>query len=155
MGVAEVGVEERFGPWESLSRDELYEILALRQEVFVVEQRCFYRDADGRDPDAWHLTWRLEGKLVAYLRAFAPDARGEARIGRVLTAMAVRGQGHGRPLMRAGLAAVERAFGAGPVRLEAQSHLAAYYGSLGFVLAGEPYVEDGIPHISMRKPAII
>lgn len=153
MSVAEVGMDERWGPWDELSRDEIYEILALRQEVFVVEQRCFYRDADGRDPVAWHLRWHHDQVLVAYLRAFAPDASGEARIGRVLTSQEVRGTGLGRPLMLAGLAAVYRSFGSCPVRIEAQSHLASYYGSLGFLIIGQGYEEDGIPHLPMRKPA--
>ena len=150
-------MEERWGPWDSLDRDELYAILSLRQAVFVVEQRCFYQDADGADPRAWHLRWYARPgdgpeALVAYLRVFPPDEAGEAQIGRVLTAPSIRGTGQGRPLMRAGLAATWRTWGPCPVRLSAQAHLAGYYGSLGFVLAGEGYDEDGIPHVPMRHP---
>jgi ElaA protein len=151
MDVAEVLLRQLWGPWAELSRDELYAILALRQQVFVVEQHCVYLDADGRDPDAWHLRWQEGPALLAYLRAFSPDEAGEARIGRVITAPAVRGTGLGRPLMQAGLDAVFSTFGPCPVRIEAQSHLAAYYGSLGFEIVGEEYLDDGIPHLPMRR----
>lgn len=150
MSVAEGEVDERWGSWGELSRDELYAIVMLRQEVFVVEQQCIYRDADGRDPNAWHLRWHSDRELVAYLRAFPPDASGYAQIGRVITSARVRGTGLGRPLMRAGIAAVHRTFGPCPIRIEAQSHLVTYYGSLGFRVVGDLYVEDGIPHVSMR-----
>jgi ElaA protein len=151
MDVAEVHLRQLWSPWMELSRDELYAILALRQQVFVVEQRCLYLDADGRDPEAWHLRWHRDQELVAYLRAFPPDEAGDAWIGRVIVAPSLRGTGLGRPLMQAGLEAVASTFGACPVKVSAQAHLAAYYGSLGFVIVGEEYLDDGIPHVPMRR----
>lgn len=140
-------------PWRELDRDTLYEVLALREEVFVVEQACPYLDADGRDPLAHHLLGRREGRLVAYLRAFAPGVlREEGVIGRVVTSPRVRGTGLGRPLMREGLARAEATWGPHPVWLSAQAHLAGYYGSVGFAVCGEGYLEDGIPHVPMRRP---
>lgn len=143
-------------PFAALDAAALYAIVAAREEVFVVEQRCAYRDADGRDPAAWHLVgWggeRCEREVAAYLRVLLPGTRfAEHSIGRVLTTAAFRGQGLGRELMRRGLARVAEQFGAVPIRIAAQAHLADFYGSLGFVAVGEPYEEDGIPHIDMRR----
>lgn len=141
----------RWRSWEELGRDELYALVVLRQRVFVVEQRCAYLDADGRDPGAVHLTGWQGGRLVAYLRAFAPGDDGAARIGRVVTAPEVRGSGLGRPLMREGIAGALARWGPAPIALSAQAHLAAFYGSLGFDVTGEPYDEDGIPHVAMIR----
>ena len=140
-------------PFAGLDTAALYAIMAAREEVFVVEQHCAYRDADGRDPAAWHLVgWGGARDVAAYLRVLLPGARfAEHSIGRVLTTAAFRGQGLGRALMRRGLARVAEQFGAVPIRIAAQAHLADFYGSLGFVTASEPYEEDGIPHIDMLR----
>ena len=143
-------VQFQWTPWARLDRDLLYALMALRQRVFVVEQACPYQDADGRDPAAHHLLGLRDGELVACLRAFAPDATGEAVIGRVVTAPEVRGTGLGRPLMRAGMARVWEEWGRCPIRIGAQAHLEGYYASVGFVVSGDPYDEDGIPHVPMR-----
>ncbi len=148
-----MGLFWSWSAFEALHPHELYESMALRQAVFVVEQACPYLDADGLDPRAHHLLGRIDGVLVAYLRAFAPDVLypGAACIGRVVTASPIRGQGHGRPLMREGMRRVSETWGAGPVKLAAQAHLEGYYASLGFEVCGPGYDEDGIPHLPMLR----
>ncbi len=144
--------------WSFLGFDELgvgslYDVMALRQEVFVVEQACAYLDADGADARAWHLLGRREGTLVAYLRAFPPGAvyAGVAAIGRVVTAPAIRGQGVGRPLMEEGLRRLDGCCAGVPVKVSAQAHLHDFYASLGFEVCGAGYDEDGIPHLPMLR----
>ncbi|MDP9398214.1 MAG: GNAT family N-acetyltransferase [Actinomycetota bacterium] len=135
---------------DELDPRTLYAILALRAEVFVVEQACVYLDPDGRDLEASarHLWIEADGEVLAYLRVLEePD--GCARIGRVCTAAARRGQGLSRQLMQAALAAVE---GRDSV-LQAQAHLRDWYAGLGYVATGGQYLEDGIPHVDMRRPA--
>ncbi|GAB2484102.1 GNAT family N-acetyltransferase [Jatrophihabitans fulvus] len=129
----------------------LYRILALRSEVFVVEQDCVYLDLDGRDaePDARQL-WIADddGTVLATLRLLA-DADGRARIGRVATAAAARGRGLAGQLMARALDLV----GDRDSVLEAQAHLAHWYTRFGYARAGDDYVEDGIPHTPMHRPA--
>lgn len=143
----------RWSTFEALGARALYDAMALRQMVFVVEQTCPYLDADGLDPRAWHLLGRADGELVAYLRAFAPDVAypGAACIGRVVTAPSIRGRGHGRPLMREGMRRVADTWGDVPVKISAQAHLHDYYASLGFAVCGAGYDEDGIPHLPMLR----
>lgn len=139
--------------FDTLSSRELYEVLALRQRVFVVEQRCFYLDADGKDPDALHLLGRRGDRLVAYARILAPGARfAEHAIGRVVVAPEERGRGSARVLMERAIATITDAHGAVPIALSAQSHLERFYASLGFARRGDPYDEDGIPHVDMLRP---
>lgn len=137
-----------------LSLDELYDLLALRCRVFILEQGV-YQDPDGVDRHAFHLLGRDDqGTLVAYLRAVDPGARfAEASIGRVLTAPECRGQGQGRALMLEGLARCSQVWPGQPIRISAQAHLQGFYGSLGFVTVGEVYDEDGIPHVQMLRTA--
>ena len=144
-------------PFTELSVDQLYGLLRLRQEVFVVEQTCWYLDADGRDQAALHLLGTDEaGRLAAYARLLPRGVSYPeyASIGRVLTAEFARGRGYGRPLMKAALAALFAAWGEQAVKISAQAHLQAYYGSVGFVGVGEVYDEDGIPHRAMLFNAI-
>lgn len=125
----------------------LYGILALRSDVFVVEQSCLYLDPDGRDlePGARQLWIERDGRVIATLRLLhEPD--GSARLGRVATAPSARGAGHATALMRHALALVPDA----EVVLGAQTYLADWYARFGFVRDGPDYVEDGIPHIPMR-----
>ncbi len=134
-----------------LTVDELYEIVALREAVFVVEQTCPYQDADGLDPKCRHL-WGTadDGEIDAYCRIVpAGDKFAEVSIGRVITSARARGTGLGKELMRRGIAAC----GPGPIRIGAQAHLEKFYGDLGFVRASDLYDEDGIPHIEMLRPA--
>lgn len=137
--------------FEELSRDDLYAILALRQTVFVVEQKCPYLDTDGRDPDALHLLGADDGGVLrAYLRIVAPGRRfAEPSIGRVVTAREVRGKGLGEQAMQEGLRMAALTYPGKAVRISAQQYLVRFYGKLGFRTTGEPYDEDGIPHIEM------
>lgn len=138
--------------WRELGRDDLYDVLTLRQIVFVVEQSCVYLDCDGVDRSASHLLGHDEGELVAYARVMAPGVTfDEASIGRVITHPWARKRGLGRALMREAIARVDALFGKGPIRIGAQRYLEAFYGELGFVVASEPYDEDGIPHIEMLR----
>ncbi|WP_430511700.1 GNAT family N-acetyltransferase [Pannonibacter phragmitetus] len=133
----------------------LYEVLRLRVDVFVVEQNCPYPEIDGRDPEALHyLLTDAEGRLAAYLRAFAPSAEEPfVRLGRIVVAPHARGLRLGDHLMTAGLAWAASEHRHVPVELSAQAHLQRFYGSHGFEPAGEIYLEDGIPHVDMRRPA--
>jgi ElaA protein len=140
-------VDVRDARFDELDTRTLYGILAVRAEVFVVEQDCAYLDPDGRDlePDARQVWAEVDGSVVATLRVLR-DADGAARIGRVATAPAVRGAGYGVALMRHALTLVPD----GEVVLGAQAYLEGWYGQFGFVRDGADYVEDGIPHLPMR-----
>jgi len=144
--------------YDHISTDELYEVLALRQRVFVVEQHCPFLDADGLDRYSWHLLGRLpllqsKPSLAAYLRIVPPGRRfDEPSIGRVITAPEVRGRGLGRVLMREGIRRTTELFPGRAIKLSAQRYLESFYGSIGFAVTGKPYVEDGIPHINMILP---
>lgn len=135
---------------KDLNPETLYRILRLRSEVFVVEQDCVYLDQDGRDaePDARQLWIERDGDVLATLRLLT-DADGERRIGRVATAASARGEGLAADLMRH---AIEISAGAVMV-LEAQTYLVGWYQRFGFEPSGPDYVEDGIPHTPMRRPA--
>jgi ElaA protein len=135
----------------------LYDVLALRSAVFVVEQECAYQDIDGLDlaKGTVHVLGREERRsgIAAYARVLAPDAEHPTpRIGRVLVAPEARGQQLARPLMKQALAACERRWPGEAVELGAQAHLTGFYASLGFEAVSEPYDEDGIPHVWMRRP---
>ena len=135
---------------------EIYAVLAARSEVFVVEQRCQFLDADGHDAHAWHLMgWSREGGvLAAYLRLLEPGRRyAEPSIGRVLTTAAFRGRGLGREAMHKGLRHAAAQYPDCAVRVSAQARLERFYESLGFRVISEPYHEDGIAHIDMLRPA--
>ena len=149
--------------FESLSVDDVYDLLALRSAVFVVEQRCVFLDADGCDRHAWHLLGRAEGtpresespaggtRLAAYLRSLDPGIKcPESSIGRVVVAAAYRGTGLGRALMSEGIARAHAQRPGIAIRISAQLRLEAFYASLGFHGEGLPYVEDGIDHLGMR-----
>ena len=132
-----------------LSANDLYAILALRERVFVVEQKCAYQDADGLDPVARHI-WADDaaGAIHAYLRIVPAGAKfAEVSIGRVVTAPEARRTGLGKTLMKHGIAIA----GTVPIRIGAQAHLEKFYSELGFVRASDVYDEDGIPHIEMLR----
>jgi ElaA protein len=145
-------------PFNDLSAGELYQIMALRQEVFVVEQNCPYLDADGKDVGAWHCMCRDEqGDLVAYTRLLPKGLSYEhyPSIGRVVNSPAVRGTGVGRLLMKKSIALCVRIFGNESIKIGAQRYLLQFYESLGFRSTGEEYMEDGIPHVKMVLEAPI
>jgi len=136
----------RTATFAELDPATLYELLRLRVDVFVVEQRCPYPELDGRDtePTARHCWIEEDGEVKAVARVLV-DPDGVARIGRVATRPDARGRGLAERLIRHALTLVD-----GPVRLSAQSHLADYYARFGFVVDGDEFVEDGIPHVPMR-----
>lgn len=140
--------------YETLSRDQLYAILKLRQDVFIIEQNCVYGDIDHLDQSSWHLCgWRREdGQLLAYLRVVQPGIKHiEPSIGRVITADAGRGQGLGRQLMQQALQQLDEIYPGADNRISAQHHLSEFYASFGYCPVSEPYDEDGILHIDMLR----
>jgi ElaA protein len=141
--------------FKDLSVYELYDIMALRQEVFAVEQNCPYLDADGVDLFAQHLMIRnAAGKLIAYTRLI-PDGisyEGYTSIGRVVSSPSVRGMGIGKLLMEKSIEANVSLFGNNKsIKIGAQTYLLAFYETFGFVSTGEEYLEDGIPHTKMIR----
>ncbi|MCB0706118.1 MAG: GNAT family N-acetyltransferase [Saprospiraceae bacterium] len=142
-------------PYAELSLNQLYEILRLRAEVFVVEQDCPYQDLDELDQQAYHLkTWSPKGELQAYARILPPGAsyEGYASIGRVVTSPGVRGKGFGKKLMEEAIESCKFLFPEKPIKISAQVYLLEFYRSLGFESDGAGYLEDGIPHIGMIRP---
>lgn len=149
-------VSWQWSRFHDLRPEHLYEVVRLREGVFIVEQNCVYLDADGRDPAAWHLLGWLEEngarKLVAYARVFEPGMRYlEGSVGRVITAPEVRRTGLGRVLMTEALNRLETLAPGQPVRLAAQRYLENFYSSFGFTAASAPYEEDGIIHVDMVR----
>lgn len=137
-----------------LGKDQLYALLRLRSEVFVVEQKCAYQDIDGQDlaGDTHHLMAWEDNELVAYLRLLDPESQGgDVVIGRVIVSQAARGTGLGHQMLEEALERIEDIWPQTPIFLSAQAHLQEYYGRYGFVVAGEEYLEDDIPHIGMRR----
>ena len=141
-------------PFDSLGPRELQAIHRARQRVFVVEQSCFFLDADDLDELAHHLAaWaRDDAEPVAYARLLPPRSKyAEASIGRVLTSRDMRGRGVGRELMARALALVAAIWPGAGVRISAQTRLETFYASLGFVAVGPPYLEDGVEHTEMLR----
>lgn len=137
-------------PFYELANDELYAILQLRMEVFIVEQQCVYQDCDDKDQPAHHLMAWNNGKLAAVTRLLPPGiSYAEPSIGRVITALAFRRIKLGRELMTRSIEACYELFGKQPIRIGAQQYLKNFYESFGFRQVSEPYDEDGIQHIKM------
>lgn len=154
-------IEVRWYAWPQLDPDTLYGLLKLRSDIFVVEQNCVFSEMDGLDPQCTHLVaCDAGGRVCATLRIVppgvkrphtpSPAADGPA-IGRVVVDAAQRGTGLARRLMAEGIARCEREHAGSGIYLSAQQHLEAFYASLGFVRLREPYDEDGIPHVDMRR----
>ena len=138
--------------FNQLSLDELYYLLQLRSQVFVVEQDCVYQDIDGKDKKALHVIGKKDNTIIAYSRIFKPgDYFKEASIGRVVVAENFRHLKYGHQLMVASIKAVEASFSSKKIKISAQKYLENFYNNLGFITSGEPYLEDGIPHIAMIK----
>jgi ElaA protein len=140
-----------FKPFEELTVYELYNIMRLRAEVFIVEQNCPYQDADGKDLKSFHLMGYDEDKeLVVYSRILPQHVSyPEASIGRVVSSPKVRGTGAGKKLMDKSLEIISQKFGNVPVKIGAQAYLKKFYEGFGFVQTSEEYMEDNIPHIEM------
>ena len=135
------------------SAHELYALLKLRVDVFVVEQNCPYPELDGKDDQALHLMLKRGSEIIAAARIFPPHDGKPAKIGRVVVSPAHRGERLGGALMREALYACTERFSDAPVFLSAQSHLQRFYGSFGFKPVSDEYLEDGIPHVDMVKDA--
>lgn len=138
--------------FEELTNKELYEILKVRQEVFIVEQTCYYLDADGYDEKAIHLWAEKEEKIVAYCRIFSQGTKyPETSIGRVLTHQEFRHLQLGKTLMKFALEAIETRFKTKKCRISAQDYLLKFYTDFGFIDTGKKYLEDNIPHTEMVR----
>ena len=139
-----------FKHFNDLSPAELYAIMQLRNEVFVVEQNCVYQDADGKDPRCWHCCGWDGNKLVAYTRIIPPGVSyEEASIGRVVSSPAYRRTGSGRELMSRSIEKTFSQFNCRKIRIGAQLYLKKFYESFGFEQCSDIYLEDGIEHIEM------
>jgi ElaA protein len=136
----------------ALSPDELYAIMRLRNEVFVVEQNCVFQDADNKDQQCWHLMIWDGDQLVAYARLVPKGvAYKEMSIGRIISSPAYRARGAGKLLVARAIEACYELFGDGPIHIGAQLYLERFYGGFGFKTTGDIYLEDGIEHIEMTK----
>ena len=136
--------------FQELTTEELYTILQLRSEVFVVEQDCAYQDIDFKDQKAYHVLGFKEDKLVAYTRLFkSGDYFKEASIGRVVVSKKERHYNYGYDIMKASIELIRSQFNETDIRISAQCYLKKFYTNLGFNEEGEEYFEDGIPHVSM------
>ena len=135
--------------WTDLDIDTLYNILQLRQSIFIVEQNCPYLDADGQDAHALHLSGIAKDTLCAYARIFPPQ-KDRIAIGRVIVQPAFRGQGLGYTLMKEAHHRAQKTFGIDRFFVSAQQHLAHFYQNLGYQICGNPYLEDDIPHVPMN-----
>jgi len=136
--------------FSELTTDELYAILQLRSEVFVVEQDCVYQDVDFKDQKSLHVIGIKNDKIIAYTRIFKPgDYFKEASIGRVVVKDTERKYGYGYDLMNASIQAVKDKYNTKKITISAQVYLTKFYTNLGFIKTSEEYLEDGIPHIEM------
>lgn len=136
--------------FHELTPQELYELLRIRSEVFVVEQDCIYQDLDGDDQASLHLWLTENGKVVALCRVCpAGTHMREVSVGRVITTGTERGKGYGVRIMREGIAAARECFGAKVIEIEAQEYAKGFYEQVGFRQSSEPFLLDGILHIRM------
>ena len=138
--------------FNQLTTNELYAILQLRSEVFVVEQDCVYQDLDFKDQKSLHVLGLKDDKIIAYTRIFKPgDYFKEASIGRVVVKESERKYGYGYDLMNTSINACQKEFNTKKITISAQVYLTKFYNNLGFKQVGEEYLEDGIPHIEMIR----
>jgi ElaA protein len=136
--------------FSNLSVSQLYEILKLRQDIFVVEQQCIYMDTDDLDQDAWHVMLWDDDKLVSYARVFMRDKEFKmAQIGRVVTDRRYRRQNHAFKVMQKAIEIAKDIYQAQQIYLEAQTYAISFYEKLGFKVTSEEFLEDGIPHVKM------
>ncbi len=140
--------------YQELTREDLYELLRLRIEVFVVEQDCVYQDIDNKDQKAIHVIGTKENQIVAYTRVFkSGDYFDNPSIGRVVVDKSNRKHGYGKDIMLASIEAIENLFGKNDIELSSQVYLKNFYNDLNFKEKDEEYLEDGIPHIRMIRAA--
>lgn len=139
-----------FKHFSELTNDELYDILQLRSEIFVVEQDCVYNDLDGYDKDAIHLFLKKSGSIVAYSRLLKPGSRfSDFSVGRVVVKLSERGTGTGIRMMNEAKRYILDEWKADKIKISAQKYLRKFYEDLGFKVITEEYLEDGIPHFGM------
>lgn len=150
-----MALQWRCSHFSELAPDDLYDIMALRTAIFIVEQNCAYQDPDGVDRVSHHLWTRGEGgEMTAYLRIVPPGIKyDEPSLGRIITAASARGTGLGRALVREGVARLEDMYGPVAIRIGAQRYLLRFYEQMGFASTGYEYDEDDIPHTEMLRPA--
>lgn len=142
----------KISSFKDLSTDELYTILRLRCKIFIVEQNAPYLDTDNKDQKALHLHGYIDGELIAYCRLFKQgDYYNEGSIGRVIIAEEFRKYGYGHDLIKKALEIEATHFNSKGIVISAQAHLQNFYGIHGFVSYGDLYLEDGIPHIRMKR----
>ena len=135
-----------------LTKDELYNILRLRSEVFIVEQNCAYQDIDKKDQFALHVFLKKNNQIIAYTRIFKPnDYFKYSSIGRVVVIKNKRGSKIGSQIMNFSIKKIEEIFNEKKIKISAQKYLISFYKKLGFSVIGDEYLEDGIPHIAMIK----
>ena len=138
--------------FEELSKLELYKILRLRAEVFIVEQDCVYQDVDDTDQKALHVILKKSEEIIGYTRLFWPgDYFEEASIGRVIISKKERDNNYGSELMKASILAISEKMKEKKIKISAQTYLKIFYNNLGFLESGKEYLEDGIPHVAMFK----
>lgn len=138
--------------FSELNTKELYMILQLRSEVFVVEQQCIYQDIDNKDEKALHVLGFKDNRIVAYTRIFKPGAYfDQPSIGRVAVSENERSNGFGYQIMKASIQQIEKRFKRTEIKISAQTYLKDFYNNLNFYQVGNGYMEDGIPHIAMIK----
>jgi ElaA protein len=143
----------RFQTFDELTTNELYAILRLRSEVFVLEQRCCFLDMDNKDQQCHHLSGYRDGELVAFARIVPPGLSYEyPSIGRIVVSVKGRGAGYGVELLNVSIQKLEALYGKGAIRIGAQLYLKRFYESFGFRQSGEVYLEDDIEHIEMTRP---
>ena len=136
--------------FNSISKDELYDVLSLRQRVFIIEQDCFYEDLDYSDQDANHLLLYEDNKLIAYSRVFPPGIKYDAAsIGRIVTDLDYRGKGYGKIITQESIQFLKNNFPESDISISAQYRLIDFYENLGFEREGNVYLEDDIDHIKM------
>ncbi|MFD1062612.1 GNAT family N-acetyltransferase [Winogradskyella litorisediminis] len=145
-------LQTKIKSYDDLTKEELYDALQLRSEVFVVEQNCVYQDIDGKDQKALHILGYKDKKLIAYTRLFKPgDYFEESSIGRVIVAENQRQHKYGYDIMKASIEAIKKHFKTNVIVISAQVYLKNFYNNLGFIEFDKEYLEDGIPHIKMKK----
>ena len=147
-----MNLEWKIKRFEALTATELYNLLHLRSEVFIVEQKCPYQDVDNKDQIALHLIGEDNGETVAYARLFKPkDYFEQASIGRVVVKPSYRDKKLGHILMREAIYFMKHQFGETKITISAQLYLKKFYESHGFIQTSETYLEDDIPHIEMKR----
>jgi|TARA_B100001939_G_scaffold328692_1_gene324260 ElaA protein len=137
--------------FDSISKEELYDVLSLRQKVFIIEQNCFYEDLDYSDQEANHLLLYKDNKLIGYSRVFPPGIKyDDASIGRIVTDEEYRGKGYGKIIAKESIQFLKNNYPKSDISISAQFRLIDFYEDFGFIKVGSVYLEDDIDHIKMR-----